>query len=85
MAETVRVVRSADPGLLFWLGTLVAGGVLILLGTLLLPRRPTPGSVLVTLGCVVGLLPTMWTVIVPPMLATLAIASTRHATATTAR
>ena len=75
------MVRSGDGGLLFWFGTLVGGGVCVLVGTLLLPRRPVPGCVLTTLGCVAGLLPTMWTVIVPVMLVALAIATAREAAA----
>jgi hypothetical protein len=81
VAETVRVVRSGDGGLLFWFGTLVGGGVCVLVGTLLLPRRPVPGCVLTTLGCVAGVLPTMWTVVVPVMLVALAIGAGREAAA----
>ena len=33
VAETVRVVRSGDGGLLFWFGTLVGGGALSDVGT----------------------------------------------------
>ncbi|MFD7074943.1 hypothetical protein ACFV9G_12085 [Nocardioides sp. NPDC059952] len=80
-AETVRVVRSGDGGLLFWFGTLVGGGALVLAGTLLLPRRPRRGFVLTTIGCAAGLLPTSWTVIVPVMLVVLTIASGRRAAA----
>lgn len=78
-AETVRVVRSGDGGLLFWFGTLVGGGVLVLAGTLLLPSRPRPGFVLTTLGCAAALLPTSWTVLVPVMLVVLVVASGRRA------
>jgi hypothetical protein len=81
VAETTRAVRSGDGGVPFWFGTLVGGGVLVLVGTLLLPRRPVPGCVLTTLGCVLGLLPTMWTVVVPLLLVALAIASARKAAA----
>lgn len=80
-AETARVVRSGDGGLLFWFGTLVGGGVLILVGTLLLPRRPRAGFVLTTIGCAAGLLPTSWTVIVPVLLVVLIVASGRRAAA----
>lgn len=79
VAETIRVVRSGDGGLLFWFGTLVGGGVLVLAGTLLLPRRPGHGFVLITVGCVAGLLPTAWTVVVPMMLVVLIVVSGRRA------
>lgn len=84
-AETVRVVRSGDGGLLFWFGTLVGGGTLILVGTLLLPRRPRQGFVLTTIGCAAGLLPTSWTVIVPVMLVVLIVVSGRRAAAVPVR
>ncbi len=74
-AETVRLVRSGDGGFVFWFGTLVGGGLLVLSGTLLLPRRPTTGCVLTVAGCVAGLLPTMWTVVVPFILIALAVAA----------
>lgn len=81
IAETVRLVRSGDGGFAFWFGTLVGGGVLVLTGTLLLPRKPDTGCVLTAIGCVAGLLPTMWTVVVPLMLVALAIATAKRAAA----
>ena len=80
-AETVRVVRSGDGGLAFWFGTLVGGGVLVLVGTLLLPGRPRTGFILTAIGCVAGLLPTMWTLIVPVMLVVLIVVSGSRAMA----
>lgn len=70
-----------DGGLVFWFGTLVGGGILVLTGTLLLPRRPIPGCLLTTIGCLAGVLPTMWTLIVPVMLVVLVIASAKQAAA----
>ena len=81
MAETVRLVRSGDGGFAFWFGTLVGGGVLVLTGTLLQPRKPVTGCVLTVIGCVAGLLPTMWTVVVPLLLVALAIATVKRAAA----
>jgi len=83
IAETVRLVCSGDGGFAFWFGTLVGGGggVLVLTGTLLLPRKPDTGCVLTAIGCVAGLLPTMWTVVVPLMLVALAIATAKRAAA----
>jgi hypothetical protein len=57
IAETVRLVQSGDGGFIFWFGTLVGGGILVLTGTLLLPRRPIPGCVLTTIGCLAGVVP----------------------------
>jgi hypothetical protein len=83
VAETVRVVRSGDGGLVFWFDTLVGGGILVLIGTLLLPRRPIPGCVLTTAGCLAGVIPTIWALIVPVMLVALVIASAKQAAAAT--
>lgn len=85
VAETARLLRSGDGGFAFWFGTLVGAGALILVGTLLLPRRPVAGCVLTGIGCLAGLLPTMWTVVVPLLLLTLAIASAQRAAATVER
>jgi hypothetical protein len=81
ITETVRLVRSGDSGFAFWFGTLVGGGLLVLTGTLLLPRKPTPSFILTTIGCVAGLLPTAWTLVVPVMLAALVIATAKQAAA----
>jgi len=79
VAEAVRVVRSGDGGLAFWFGTLVGGGILVLTGTLLLPRRPVPGCVLTSIGCLAGVVPTLWTLIMPMMLLALMIVSAKQA------
>ena len=78
IAETIRLTRSGDGGLLFWFPTLVGGGLLVVVGTLLRPRKPMPGFVLTTIGCVAGILPTIWTVIVPVLLIALVIVSAKH-------
>lgn len=79
IAETVRLSRSGDGGLWFWFPTLVGGGALIVAGTVVLPRRPMAGWALTSLGCLLGILPTMWTLIVPVLLVLLVIATARHA------
>ena len=78
-AETVRLVRSGDGGLVFWFGTLVGGGILVLAGALLASRRPGMGCVLTTVGCAAGVPPTTWTLIVPVLLVTLAIVTAKQA------
>ena len=75
IAETVRLLRSGDGGLFFWFPTLVGGGALILAGTLVLPKRPTLGSGLTVAGCIAGMLPTMWTLVVPVLLIVLVVAT----------
>ena len=65
IAETVRLVVTGDGGFLFWFGTLVGGGALLLAGAL--PRRPLRGRrlVAVVVGAAVGMPATAWTVLVP--------------------
>ena len=78
IAETVRLVRSGDGGIWFWFPTLVGGGVLIIVGTLVASRRPTLGFLLTCLGCFVGIVPTMWTVLVPILLVVLLVSRARQ-------
>lgn len=78
IAETVRLLRSGDGGLLFWFPTLVGGGALILAGTLMSPTRPVLGTRLIVAGCLLGVLPTLWTLVVPVLLMVLAVSSVSH-------
>jgi hypothetical protein len=71
--ETVRVVVSGDGGLVFWFGTLVGGGALILLSTLGLRSRPRLSLGALILGALAGSVATAWTLVLP-MLALLLIA-----------
>jgi hypothetical protein len=82
IAETVRLLRTGDGGLWFWLPTLVGGGALVIAGTLVLSRSPGLGRVLTCSGCVLGILPTMWTLIVPVLLIVLAVVSLKQPAAT---
>ena len=84
VAETFRVLASGDGGLLFWLGTLGGGGALVLAGTLLADRMPRPALVMTVVGCVAGILPTMWTLVIPLLLLTLAVLRLRPGTASPA-
>ena len=81
IAETVRLVRSGDGGIYFWFPTLVGGGVLIVVGTLVATGRPTLGFVLTMLGCFLGIVPTMWTVLVPILLVVLLVSRARQMSA----
>jgi hypothetical protein len=71
VAETVRAVVTGDGGIPFWFGSLVGGGTLILVGALAFRHRPRLSGGLVTVGCLAGVLATMWTLVVP--LAALAV------------
>jgi len=77
IAETVRLVRTGDGGFWFWFPTLVGGGALVVAGTLMLPRSPRLGRVLTTVGALAGILPTMWTVVVPVLLGVLIVSANR--------
>ena len=64
--ETVRLVVTGDGGLLFWFGTLVGGGALVLVGAV--PRAQplsSPRLLAVLVGACVGIPATAWTVVVP--------------------
>ena len=65
IAETTRAIATGDGGIPFWFGSLVGGGAMILLGTLAFRRRPWLYCSLVTLGCLAGVLATMWTLVIP--------------------
>ena len=64
IAETVRAVRSGDGGIVFWFGSLVGGGLLVLVGQAL-RRRPRLSAALIGVGCLAGVLATAWTLVVP--------------------
>jgi hypothetical protein len=65
IGETVRLVRSGDGGLLFWFGTLVGGGLLVLLGELLHRTRAGLAATLICVGWLVTVPATIWTLVVP--------------------
>ena len=73
--------RSGDGGIYFWFPTLVGGGVLIIVGTLVASGRPTLGFVLTMLGGFVAIVPTMWTVLVPILLVVLLVSRARQMSA----
>ena len=51
IAATVRALRSGDGGLWFWCGTLVGGGILVLVGLVAARRHPREGRALICIGC----------------------------------
>jgi hypothetical protein len=65
IAESVRAVTSGDGGLWFWLGSLVAGGALVLSGMAVSSRHPNVGRTLICVGSMMGVLATGWTLVVP--------------------
>ena len=71
-AEAIARLDEPMP-LLFWLPTLWGGAALILLGGFLVAATSRLSKVLVLLGCAVGFVPSVWTLIMPALLVTLAI------------
>ncbi len=65
IVETTRAIVTGDGGLPFWFGTLVGGGALVLLGRRAYPGRPALAGTLVTVGCLAGVLATLWTLVIP--------------------
>lgn len=66
VAETVRLFVTGDGGFLFWFGTLVGGGSLLLLGAV--PRqavRTNRQLVAILCGATLGVPATAWTLVLP--------------------
>src|SRR5512133_2692081 len=67
VAETIRLLITGDGGFVFWFGTLVGGGTLLLLGAL--PRQVVQGHdrrlIAVLLGAILGIPATAWTLVMP--------------------
>jgi hypothetical protein len=65
IAETTRAVVTGDGGIPFWFGSLVGGGAMILLGSLVFRNRLRLSSTFIVLGCLAGVIATTWTLAVP--------------------
>ena len=78
VAETTRALVSGDGGLWFWTPTLVGGGGLMVVGTVLGRRSRRAGGVLTMVVAALGLLPTAWTLVVPVLLALLVVMTVRE-------
>ncbi len=78
LVEVAVRVLSSDPidpeAVVFWFVTLCGGGTLVLLGSFVLTR---PGWALaaVVLGCLMGMIATLWTLLLPVAALTLVILS----------
>lgn len=73
--------RLDEPGpLLFWLPTLWGGGALVLTGVFGMRGHPQRALVCVILGAVLGLLPSMWTVVMPLLFIALVVVMVRDTT-----
>ena len=73
-AETVRLVATGDGGFLFWFGTLVGAGTLLLFGAL--PRRQSwdgQHRFAVLTGAVLGVPATAWSLVVPVLAITVVV------------
>jgi hypothetical protein len=65
---TVELITHRDDttnALLFWGGSLVGGGALVLAGRFILDRRRALGLSLLTVGAVLGMNATVWTILIP--------------------
>jgi len=65
---TIELISHRDDtvrALLFWGGSLVGGGALVLTGALLAGRHRPLGLSLLTIGAVLGMNATVWTIVVP--------------------
>lgn len=81
IAETVRALRSGDGGLWFWCGTLVGGGSLVLGGLVTARRHPRVGGALICIGCLLGIVATSWTIVVPLFALWVVVLNVRELTA----
>jgi hypothetical protein len=67
--EVVARVVSPDPleadALAFWFLSLCGGGALVLLGSFVFTRPAWASFALVSVGCLAGMLATMWTILLP--------------------
>jgi hypothetical protein len=81
IAETVRVLRSGDGGLWFWCGTLIGGGSLVLGGLVTARRHPRVGGALICIGCLLGIVATTWTIVVPLFALWVVVLNVRELTA----
>ena len=65
VAVTVEAVSSDEDVMWSWWGTIVGGGVLVLVGAAVTSRHPNVGRGLVCVGSLLGIPVTMWTIVVP--------------------
>jgi hypothetical protein len=80
IAGPAREAPSADGGRALWAGTLVGGGLLVLLGLALTGRRPHVARGLVCVGSLLGILVTTWTVVVPVLAVAVVFLTLRETT-----
>jgi hypothetical protein len=65
VAELITHRAGTPFELLFWGGSLVGGGLLVVAGAALRPRHRPTGLGLLTIGAVLGMNATAWTLVVP--------------------
>jgi hypothetical protein len=65
LAEVVRHLGDPASGRIYWAITLLGGGALVLGGLQLTRRSPDAGRGCVTVGAAIGMVPAMWTYVVP--------------------
>jgi hypothetical protein len=67
IAEAIQAVHTGDGGLWFWFGTLFGGGTAVICGVLIRDRHPNVALGLICVGCLLGVLATVWTIVVPAL------------------
>jgi hypothetical protein len=81
IAVTVPALRPAEGGLWFWCGTLVGGGSLVLGGLVTARRHPRVGGALICIGCLLGILATSRTIVIPLFALWVVVLNVRESTA----
>ncbi len=78
LIETGVAINARSSIGFFWFPALCGGGALILLGMFKI-RQPVPlSAALVVIGCLLGALATMWTVLIPVLAVTLIVLVLRN-------
>jgi hypothetical protein len=63
--ELVRHNDESAIALLYWAISLLGGGILVLAGLRAMPRSRDVGRGLVAVGAAFGVVPTLWTIVIP--------------------
>lgn len=65
VVEVIGHRNDSAAALVFWGGSLLGGGALVIAGTLLLPTQRRPGLALLTIGTLLATNATLWTLLLP--------------------
>ena len=81
-AEAVGALSSDEDVMWSWLGTIVGGGVLVLVGAAVTSRHPNVGRGLVCVGSLLGIPATIETIVVPLLAVAVVLLTVREHMAT---